>query len=87
MSSHAPSTLDEARGACQPIGVDWKASPFSPDQFRVGMNIELEHGTRDPETNVTGDAVIMTAKIALAHLNNSQLDLTKVLGGRDLRRA
>ena len=38
-------------------------------QFRAGMDIELEHGTRDPETNVTDDDVAMTAKIARAHLN------------------
>jgi hypothetical protein len=35
----------------------------------MGMNVELEHGTRDPQTNVTGDDVTMTAKIARAHLN------------------
>jgi hypothetical protein len=35
----------------------------------MGMDVELEHGTRDPETNVTDDDVIMTAKIARAHLN------------------
>ena len=62
-------TLDEARAAGQRIGIDWDASPFDLGQFRKGMDIELEHGTRDPETNVTGDDVTMTAKIARAHLN------------------
>jgi hypothetical protein len=69
MASHARFTLDEARAAGERIGVDWDASPFSLEQFRMGMDVELEHGTRDPETNVTGDDVITTAKIARAHLN------------------
>ncbi len=69
MSSHAPFTLEQARAAGLRIGVDWDTSPFSLEQFRMGMDVELEHGTRDPATNVTGDDVIMTAKIARAHLN------------------
>ncbi|MFZ1179559.1 MAG: DUF5661 family protein [Mycobacterium sp.] len=69
MSSHAPFTLDEARAAGERIGVDWDTSPFSLEQFRMGLDVELEHGTRGPETNVTDDDVIMTAKIARAHLN------------------
>ena len=69
MSLHARFTVEEARAAGERIGVDWDASPFSLEQFRMGMDVELEHGTRDPQTNVTGDDVIMTAKIARAHLN------------------
>ena len=69
MSPHARFTLEQARAAGERIGIDWDASPFSLRQFRMGMDVELEHGTRDPETNVTGDDVIMTAKIARAHLN------------------
>jgi hypothetical protein len=33
------------------------------------MDAELEHGTRALETNVTGDDVIITAKIARTHLD------------------
>lgn len=51
------------------IGIDWMAAPFDVEQFRMGMDVELEHGTQDPETDVTGDDVTMTAKIARAHLN------------------
>jgi hypothetical protein len=69
MSSQARFTLDDARSAGERIGVDWDASRFSIEQFRMGMDVELEHGTRDAETNVTDDDVIMTAKIARAHLN------------------
>jgi len=38
------------------------------EQFRMGMDVELEHGTRDPQTNVTNNDGILTGKIALAHL-------------------
>jgi hypothetical protein len=69
MTSRSRFTLNEARAAGERIGIDWDASPFGLDQFRMGMDIELEHGTRDPETNVTDDDVTMTAKIARAHLN------------------
>lgn len=42
---------------------------FSPEDLLSGMNIEKEHGLVNPNTNVTNDNVIATAKIALAHLN------------------
>ena len=51
------------------IGIDWAASPFDVEQFRIGMNIELEHGLHDMFTNVSDDDPQITAKIALAHLN------------------
>ncbi len=60
-------TLDEARHIGDTIGVDWKLTDL--EQFRLGLAIELEHGTRDPETNVTGDDPLLTGKIAWAHLN------------------
>lgn len=42
---------------------------FTKEEFLEGMNIESEHGLVSPETNVTDDNIILTAKIALAHLN------------------
>ena len=69
MASRSRFTLDEARAAGERIGVDWRSAPFDLEQFRMGMDVELEHGTRDPETNVTDDDLIVTAKIARAHLN------------------
>ena len=69
MSSQARFTPDQAHAAGERIGIDWDGSPFTLEQFRMGMDVELEHGTADPETNVTDDDVIMTAKIARAHLN------------------
>jgi DNA-directed RNA polymerase alpha subunit len=69
MSGEAHFTGDEARVAGERIGIDWSTSPFDVEQFRTGMDVELEHGTQDPETNVTNDEETMTAKIARAHLN------------------
>lgn len=69
MNEKARFTADEARAAGERIGIDWAVSRFDVEQFRMGMNVELEHGTHDPETNVTDDDVSVTAKIARAHLN------------------
>lgn len=61
-------TLEDARRLGTTIGIDWATSRFDPDQFRMGLEVELEHGAHDPETNVTGDDPVVTAKIAWAHL-------------------
>lgn len=62
-------TADEARTIGEEIGIDWGSAPFDVEQFRMGMDVELEHGLHDPATNVTGDDPLVTGKIALAHLN------------------
>jgi hypothetical protein len=62
-------TTDEARRIGEAIGIDWSSAPFDVEQFRMGMDVELEHGLHDPVTNVTGDDPLVTGKIALAHLN------------------
>ena len=59
----------EAHGIGERLGIDWVTSPFDIEQFRMGMDVELEHGARDPETNVTDDDALTTGKIALAHLH------------------
>jgi len=69
MNAATTFTEDEARKTGEAIGIDWDSAPFDVDQFRRGMDVELEHGTHDPTTNVTGDDATMTGKIALAHLN------------------
>ena len=51
------------------IGIDWDSAPFDLEQFRGGMDVELEHGLHDPVTNVTDDDPVVTGKIALAHPN------------------
>ena len=61
-------TLEDAKRIGADLGVDWHSSRFDAEQFRSGMDVELEHGARDPATDVTGDDPIVTGKIALAHL-------------------
>ena len=61
-------TADEARDIGSRIGIDWERSPFDVEQFRTGMDVELEHGAHDPETDVTDDDPVLTGKIAWAHL-------------------
>jgi len=60
-------TAEEAKKIGEQIGIDW--SKFDVEQFRMGMDVELEHGLVDPVTNVTNDDPMTTGKIALAHLN------------------
>jgi Protein of unknown function (DUF5661) len=69
MSAREGFSADEARGIGEQIGIDWESSPFDVDQFRRGLDVELEHGLHDLETNVTGDDSVTTGKIARAHLN------------------
>ncbi len=57
---------DEARRIGTLLGIDWQK--VDVEQFRRGLEVELEHGARDPETNVTDDDLNLTGKIAWAHL-------------------
>ena len=59
-------TEQEARQVGEKLSIRW--DDFDVSQFMAGMNVELEHGSRDKQTNVTDDDPIMTGKIALAHL-------------------
>ena len=67
MSAKKHFTIEEAREIGDKLGIYW--SRFNVEQFRMGLDVELEHGLHDPVTNVTGDDPILTGKIALAHLN------------------
>ncbi|MCJ7511560.1 MAG: hypothetical protein MUO23_01160 [Anaerolineales bacterium] len=66
MSTKREFTTEEARRVGDILGVTW--GEVSLSEFQSGLAIELEHGARDPETNVTNDDEILTGKIALAHL-------------------
>ncbi len=68
MSARQGFSTDEAREIGERIGIDWAAAPFDVEQFRHGMEVELEHGLHDIQTNVTDDDPLVTGKIALAHL-------------------
>ena len=60
-------TLDETKRIGDQLGIKW--DKFDVEQFKIGMNIELEHGLVNPQTNVSNDNPLTTGKIALAHLN------------------
>lgn len=66
MAERPQTTTDEARRVGDAIGVDWNR--FDVEQLRQGMDVEFEHGSHDPQTDVTHDDPILTGKIALAHL-------------------
>jgi hypothetical protein len=61
-------TTEDAAAAAEAIGLDLSQEAFDLETLRRGMIVELEHGLRSPETNVTNDDPIVTARIALAHL-------------------
>jgi len=66
MAEARRTTSEEARRVGDEIGVDW--GRFDLEQFRFGMDVEFEHGSHDPQTDVTADDPILTGKIALAHM-------------------
>jgi uncharacterized protein DUF5661 len=68
MTERRRFSADEATAIGEQLGIDWSSSPFDVEQFRAGMDVELEHGLQDPATNVTDDDAVTTGKIALAHL-------------------
>jgi hypothetical protein len=60
-------TREEAIEIGEELGITF--DKFDVEQFRMGLDVELEHGRRDPNTDVSGDDPVITGKIALAHLN------------------
>ncbi len=60
---------EEAAAIALLLGIDFSKSQFHLNEFWMGVNTELEHGTISSQTNVTDDDPIITGKIALAHLN------------------
>lgn len=59
-------TLSRANEIGTALGIDF--SEVNAEEFRMGLSVELEHGTADPRTNVTNDDIMLTGKIAWAHL-------------------
>lgn len=68
MTARTGFTQQEAAEVAERIGIDFDEVPFDVEQFRRGMEVELEHGVQDPQTDVTGDDAATTGKIAWAHL-------------------
>jgi hypothetical protein len=67
MAQRKHFTAEEARNIGEALGIHW--NEFNVEQFRMGLDVELEHGTVDPSTDVTHDDPLSTGKITLAHLN------------------
>jgi hypothetical protein len=67
MAAKQHFTTEQAREVGDTLGIDW--TRLNLNQFRMGLDVELEHGLIEPSTDVTGDDPILTGKIALAHLN------------------
>lgn len=67
MSTKDHFSKEDAKKIGEQLGIDW--TEFDIEQFRRGMDVELEHGTENLDTNVTDDDPLLTGKIALAHLN------------------
>jgi hypothetical protein len=69
--------FDQAKQIGDTLGTDW--AQFGVEQFWMGIEVELEHGARDPQTNVTNDDPLLTGKIALAHLKEFPDYYTRLL--------
>ncbi|MDD4628962.1 MAG: hypothetical protein PHE68_06295 [Candidatus Peribacteraceae bacterium] len=69
MSTKKVFTPEQATDVAAKIGIRWDEREFDLEQFRMGMDVELEHGKVDATTDVTNDDPVLTGKIALAHLN------------------
>ena len=63
----------DAKSIGEQIGINWDEVEFTPEDLQAGIEVELEHGSKDPDTDVTGDDPLLTAKIAWAHLKESPI--------------
>ena len=77
MSPKKVFAAEKAEEIGDALGINW--TKFDVEQFRMGMDVELEHGTENSVTNVTDDDPLMTGKITLAHLNEFSDYYTRLL--------
>jgi Protein of unknown function (DUF5661) len=77
MSAKRQFTTEEAESIGTEIGINW--SNIDLEQFRQGLEVELEHGSHDPETNVINDDPLLAGKIAWAHLKELPDYYTRLL--------
>lgn len=66
MNNTKEFTFEEAKKVGEMIGINF--SEIQIEEFRMGLGVELEHGLRDAQTDVTHDNLGETGKIAWAHL-------------------
>ena len=77
MANDKVFTDAQARAIGNELAIDWNKTDFN--EFRIGLEIEIEHGLHDPSTDVTGNDPVLTGKIALAHLNEFPDYYTRLL--------
>ena len=77
MSAKKLISVEEAKQIGEQLGITW--DKFDVDQYKMGIEVEFEHGTVNPLTDVTNDDLIITGKIALAHLNEFPDYYTRLL--------
>ncbi len=70
-------SVEKAKQIGEQLGISWDT--FDVAQYKIGLEIELEHGTANPLTNVSNDDLVITGKIALAHLNEIPDYYTRLL--------
>jgi len=58
MGQQQQISADKAAQVGARLGFDW--TKVAREQFRRGLEVELEHGARDAETNVTGNDMTLT---------------------------
>ena len=62
-------SADEAQVILSEVNVE--GMNIDQDEFRRGLEVELEHGTEFKDANVTNNHPVITGKIVLAHLKES----------------
>jgi len=65
----ASVTVEEAQIIRNSVGAE--ATQITADEFRRGLEVELEHGLQFPDANVTNNHPLLTGKIVLAHLKET----------------
>lgn len=73
-------TLTEAMDIAKQLGISFDSVGFTAEEYLEGLNIELEHGTVGPDTNVSNDDPLITGKIAQAHLKETHLYYNEDIG-------
>jgi hypothetical protein len=61
--------INQARQIGDALGIDW--NQYEIHEFQMGLEVELEHGVRDPNKIITHDDLLFAGKIAWAHLNDN----------------
>ena len=74
---------EEARVVLKEVNTE--GMPIPLEDFVIGLEVELEHGTRFQDANVTNNHPILTGKIVLAHLKETmdyyqRLDVAELEG-------